>query len=377
MMPGRRRIMRASALLLLFAMGLGVMAPGCIPAIGIPPSDMVQATPALLSLPEPASGKKHTLAPPHTLPVAETHGAARMSDGVELPYVQWRPTLRPVEGVIVALHGFNDYRNAFAAVGPLLAASGQAVFAYDQRGFGLNPHPGSWAGVGRMTADLSQMTDLVRAQYPGRPVTLLGVSMGGAVVLSALAQPIPPAADRAVLVAPAVWGRATMPFYQRAALWLGAHTVPWMTLTGRGLKRWASDHLDMLRRLGRDPLVVKETRIEAIWGLVNLMDAALEAGPPASVPSLILYGRHDQIVPAGPLCRLLDRDWAQVPQQPRMALYPEGWHMLLRDLNGPLVLRDILAWLDDAKAPLPSGSEAPGAWPDGLCGPKRLAAPAS
>lgn len=377
--------MRASALFLFFALGLGVMAPGCIPAIGIPPSAMVKATPALLPLPAPTGGTTRTLAPTHTLPVAETHGAARMSDGVELPYVQWRPTLRPVEGVVVALHGFNDYRNAFAVTGPLLAASGQAVYAYDQRGFGLNQHPGQtgrqtggqWAGVGRMTADLAQMTELVRAQYPGKPVTLLGESMGGAVVLSALALPIPPAADRAVLVAPAVWGRTTMPFYQRAALWLGAHTVPWMSLSGRGLGRWASDHLDMLRRLGRDPLVVKETRIESIWGLVNLMDAALEAGPPAAVPSLILYGRHDQIVPAQPLCRLLDRDSAAAPNQPRVALYPEGWHMLLRDLNGPVALRDVMAWLRDTTAPLSSGSEAPGGWPDALCGAKRIAAPAS
>jgi len=346
---------------------------------------MTACTPGIATLPGGASTeptlhalpvKGNALAPPNTLPVAETQGAARMPDGAELPYTRWLPAGQPVQGVILALHGFNDYRNAFATAEPLLAASGQAVYAYDQRGFGQAPSRGRWAGTARLTGDLKQMTDLVRTQHPGAPVTLLGVSMGGAVVLSALAAPMPPAADRAILVAPAVWGRATMPFYQRAALWLGAHTVPWMTLTGRGLKRWASDHLDMLRRLGRDPLVVKETRIEAIWGLVNLMDAALEAGPPAAVPSLILYGQHDQIVPAQPLCRLLDRDWAQAPYQPRMALYPEGWHMLLRDLNGPVVLRDVMAWLEDRKVALPSGSEAPGGWPDGLCGPRRIVAPA-
>ncbi|MBC7135915.1 MAG: hypothetical protein H5U25_09810 [Oceanibaculum nanhaiense] len=60
-----------------------------------------------------------------------------------------------------------------------------------------------------------------------------------------------------------------------------------------------------------------------------------------------------------------------------MALYPEGWHMLLRDLNGPVVLRDVMAWLEDWEAPLPSGSEAPDGWPDSLCGAQRSAAPAS
>ena len=33
-----------------------------------------------------------------------------------------------------------------------------------------------------------------------------------------------------------MWGRETMPFYQRLALWLAARTVPWMTLTGQGLE---------------------------------------------------------------------------------------------------------------------------------------------
>ena len=359
------------AILLCLALLPVLFTAGCTPGIATLPAGSA-VVPELRALPPP----DNALAPPNTLPAAETPGVARMPDGAELPYTRWLPTARPVHGVILALHGFNDYRNAFATVGPLLAASGQAVYAYDQRGFGQAPSRGRWAGTARLTADLAEMAGLVRAKHPGVPINLLGTSMGGAVILTALAGDNPPQVDRAVLIAPAVWGRATMPFYQRAALWLGAHTVPWITLTGRGLERWASDHLDMLRRLGRDPLVVKKTRIEAIWGLVNLMDAALEAGPPAAVPSLILYGRHDQIVPPQPLCRLLDRDWVAAPNQPRVALYEEGWHMLLRDLNGPVVLRDVMAWLQDRTAPLPSGSEAPGGWPDGLCGPRRIAAPA-
>lgn len=364
---------------------LALLSAGCTPGIAtLPAGTEAGVRPELRALPA-ADPANLALAPPHMLEVAESSGMAGMPDGAQLPFTRWLPTARPVQGVILALHGFNDYRNAFATVGPLLAASGQAVYAYDQRGFGQAPMRGRWAGTARMTADLAQMTGLVRAKHPGVPVTLLGVSMGGAVVLSALAGDIPPRnplknpplADRAVLLAPAVWGRATMPFYQRAALWVGAHTLPWMTLTGHGLRRWASDHLDMLRRLGRDPLVVKETRIEAIWGLVNLMDSALEAGPPTHIPSLILYGRHDQIVPAPPLCTLLDRKPRDATHRPRVALYKEGWHMLLRDLNGPIVLRDVMTWLEDREAPLPSGSEAPGGWPGGLCGPRRVAAPGS
>ena len=47
--------------------------------------------------------------------------------------------------------------------------------------------------------------------------------MGGAVLLSALAAPQPPAIDGAILVSPAVWSRADMPALYRVALFLVAH----------------------------------------------------------------------------------------------------------------------------------------------------------
>ncbi|MEQ8805188.1 MAG: hypothetical protein RIE16_05390 [Rhodospirillales bacterium] len=40
-----------------------------------------------------------------------------------------------------------------------------------------------------------------------------------------------------------------------------------------------------------------------------------------------------------------------------LALYDGGYHMLLRDLNAEVVWRDILAWIDNARALLPSGAD--------------------
>ncbi len=43
-----------------------------------------------------------------------------------------------------------------------------------------------------------------------------------------------------------------------------------------------------------------------------------------------------------------------------MAFYPNGYHMLLRDLNGPTVIDDLAAWFRDPSAPLPSGADRGG-----------------
>jgi acylglycerol lipase len=160
-------------------------------------------------------------------------------------------------------------------------------------------------------------------------------------------------ADGYILAAPAVWGRVTMPAYQTALLWLTVHTVPWMTLTGRGLNITPSDNIAMLRALSRDPLVLKETRVDAVWGIVNLMDGALAAAPRFDAPALFLYGARDEVVPPGATLRMFDGLPANSPQT--IAIYADGYHMLLRDLEAPVVWRDIASWIDDRDAALPSG----------------------
>jgi alpha-beta hydrolase superfamily lysophospholipase len=184
--------------------------------------------------------------------------------------------------------------------------------------------------------------------------------MGGAVAAVALARnPDLPVAGT-VLVAPAVWGRATQPWYQEAALWVALQLFPGWTPTGEDLGRQASDNIEMLRALGRDPLFIKETRIDAVAGLVDLMDEALASAPGLDGPLLLLYGAKDEIVPPEPILTFWSALPADAPDQD-FAYYAEGWHMLLRDLQGDVVIDDVARWINDKQAPLPSGAEAAGA----------------
>ncbi|MBU1395228.1 MAG: lysophospholipase [Gammaproteobacteria bacterium] len=288
-----------------------------------------------------------------TVPRLEA-GRVVAADGAALPLSSWRPQ-GPPRAVVLALHGFNDYRQAFAEVGPFLAARGIATYAYDQRGFGASAQRGIWPGSALLADDARMVAALLRQAHPGQPLYLLGESMGGAVAMSVLAA-TPAAADGAALVAAAVWGRAAMNPLQHAALWLLAHSVPGMRLSGRGLGITASDNEAMLHALGEDPLIIKEARADALWGLTKLMDRALVAAPGLTVPTLVLYGERDEIIPRRPTCRML----AALPASARVAVYPNGYHMLTRDLCARRVLEDLAAWLADPAAPLPSGLEGEG-----------------
>ncbi|HJN04840.1 MAG TPA: alpha/beta hydrolase [Alphaproteobacteria bacterium] len=284
----------------------------------------------------------------------------RASDGAELPARVWMATgdSAAADGpVLIALHGFNDYSHAFDAPAEWWAERGLTTYAFDQRGFGAAPVTGVWAGSATMVADLDGFVRAVEARHPGAPLYLVGVSMGGAVVLDALAgdgrgATILPV-EGAVLVAPAVWGAETLnPFY-RVSLWFGAHTFPWLKLSGRGLGIKPSDNIEMLRALGRDPLVIKETRIDTVHGMVALMDAAQDADAGFRVPLLVLVGAQDEVIPRRPTAVFLDR----LDPAPLLAYYPDGYHMLLRDLQAETVWRDVHAWVTQPQAALPSGHE--------------------
>jgi len=289
------------------------------------------------------------------MPPALTESHFIAPDGTRLPLRRWLPATSP-HTVIVALHGFNDYSNAFAEIGPRLAENGIAALAYDQRGFGASDQAGVWAGGGRLRADARAAIQAARDAYPGARVYALGESMGGAVLMSAWVEE-PLDADGLILVAPAVWGRATMPAYQTMSLWLFAHTLPWMPLTGQGIKRNPSDNIEMLRALGRDPLVLKNTRVDAMWGIVNLMDDALASARRFDAPALMLFGAHDDIVPPSASRRTIAALPDNTDPRRKVAVYEDGYHMLLRDLQGETVWRDILQWIGEPAMPLPSGAD--------------------
>ena len=204
-----------------------------------------------------------------------------------------------------------------------------------------------------MIRDLGALARLLRKRHPGVPFFLLGESMGGAFIMAAASDQ---RADGIILVAPAVWSRDTMNPLQRLALEVAAHTVPWLELSGSGLEIWPSDNLDMLRAFSADPLVIKETRVDVLWGVTNLMDRAMADADRLSGPILLLYGENDEIIPKDAFCALLDR-MPEKKQEVRIVLYKHGWHMLTRDLQGDRVLADIGVWLQDAQASLPSDEE--------------------
>ena len=275
-------------------------------------------------------------------------------DGVRLPMTVWRPQREPW-AVMIALHGMNDYANAFHLGGPWWAEQGIATYAYDQRGFGRAGDRGYWAGAEAMAQDLKTAVALARQRHPKATIAVLGHSMGGAVAIHAFASREPPAADRLIVAAPAVWGWSRQALPNRLALWATAHTLPGAKLTAPDWlvrKVQASDNIEVLRAMGRDPNMIFKTRVDAVYGLVGLMQLADRELGSVKAPVFYLYGAKDKIIPRKATLHAV----RGLKPADRLAYYPQGYHLLNRDLQGEKVWADVAAYLRDPTAALPSGA---------------------
>jgi alpha-beta hydrolase superfamily lysophospholipase len=270
------------------------------------------------------------------------------------------------ETVIVAVHGMNDYAGAFKAAGKWWAEQGVTVYAYDQRGHGRSPGPGIWPEHEVMRADLKAAVKAARARHPDARIAVVGESMGASVAITAFADGDPPDADALILSGPGLRGWGALPWIYSVSLWASAHVRPgWIVVPPKGVRITPTDNNDKLREMWNDPLVLKRNRIDSVYGVVSIMEEADAniAKLPRKVPTLLLYGAKDEVIPQNGV----ERAARKLPAHVKTAYYAKGYHMLMNDRQAKTVWSDILAFVDDPKGSLPSGSPAlPWVKPGGL-----------
>jgi alpha-beta hydrolase superfamily lysophospholipase len=302
-----------------------------------------------------APALQHALTPKPGFPGPHLDDDAFVSfDGARLGLSRWGPEAEPW-AAIAALHGMDDYANAFHLAGPAWADQGIATYAFDMRGFGRSPQRGIWPGTDLMVEDVRAFCATLRARHPQATLALLGESMGGAVAIAALASNRPPTADRAVLLAPAVWGWSSQPLAYQIALRLAELVAPHKVFEPPSFVTshiTASDNIPELIAMGRDRLMIWGARTDALYGLVDLMQTAWAETGRLRIPAAYLCGAKDQIIPLKPSLQAA----ARLPAGDRTAFYADGYHLLLRDHQRAKVFADIAAFIRAPAAPWPSGA---------------------
>ena len=291
------------------------------------------------------------------------------ADGTSLPLSIWPAAKGAPKAIILALHGFGDYRLAWEEPAGIWSGAGFTTYAYDQRGFGGSPTRGRWPGTDALVGDARTVARLIQARHPGVPFYLAGESMGGAVVLVAADRGAQ--ADGLILSATALRSRDTFGPVASAGLWFFAHTIPWMPSGPTSIDYRPTDNPKTMEKLRNDPMMLRQTRLDMAYGLIDLMDDARAAAAHVKVPYLMMHGLGDRIVPQEPVRAAIE---IMPPRSDsKLAFYKDGYHLLMRDKAGPTVAADVVAWIDNHEAALPSGADAAKSQPEmaALWGSKR------
>lgn len=302
-----------------------------------------------------------TACSPVVVPAGESKGPPRLTndryvaaDGTALPLAVW-PAANGAEpvAIILGLHGFGDYRDAFEDPAKVWSKAGITTYAYDQRGFGQSPTRGLWAGTDTLVDDAKAVATLLRQRHPDVPLYIAGESMGGAVALVAADRGLQ--ADGLILLAPAVRSRKSLGRLTSAGVWFFTHAMPWMPVGPTSIDYQPTDNPNTIKKLQTDPLMLHYPRFDLGDGLLNLMDTACASAEEIKMPYILLHGLEDRIVPGGPV-----RDLIKI-MPPRadskLAFYKHGYHLLLRDKEGPKVAADVVSWMSNHEATLPSGAD--------------------
>jgi alpha-beta hydrolase superfamily lysophospholipase len=256
--------------------------------------------------------------------------------------VIWRPTA--VTGaVIVGVHAFGDYHMAFAETAERLTREGHMVISYDQPGFGATDARGAYASDEAYRAHLAQVVDFARARSPGSPVIVMGESFGATVALSSAAQG-DIHVDGLILSGPGVRENVVAkPFWDgllAALVFIFGSRPVRMGQASREMSEAAR------RRFDEDPLVMRDIRADTYSKVVGLADAASVAADRVSVPTLVLYGARDWLIPR----RCIDALMRRLGPFGKLRVYRDMPHLVLQAKRRAEVEQDILAYLGDLRA---------------------------
>ena len=244
----------------------------------------------------------------------------------------------PAWASVLIVHGLGEQSGRYEHVGDQLAAAGLDVWAYDHRGNGgsggRRGHVDRWS---QLHDDLQARLQAVRGGAEGRAVVLYGHSMGGLVVAGYLTLSDRPMPDLAVLSAPGL--DSTLPGWKKSLARILSGVTPTLAVANDFDLATLSRDPSVGERAAADPAnaTVTTTRFGA-EGLAEQARVQRECLR-ISVPTLVLHGLDDGLVPAQ-----ASEILATVPSVERRT-YPGLRHELHNEPEGPAIIDEIIAWL--------------------------------
>lgn len=265
------------------------------------------------------------------------------SDGDNLAIQDWPlPEGIALRGVVVLLHGLGEHAGRYDHVARRLNSWGFAVRGYDQYGHGESDGVrGALPVATRLIDDLADVIDSTRTRMEsGKPLILLGHSMGGLVAASlvALGQV---QVDALVLSSPAL--DPGLNTFQKFLLATLPRIAPNLTV-GNGLDpNFISHDPKVVAAYKADPRVHDRVSSRLARFIADGGAQVVEHAPHWTVPTLLMYAGADRLVNPGGSRAFA----AAAPQQVVSTHCFDGlFHEIFNEAESEPVFEHLKQWLE-------------------------------
>ena len=272
-----------------------------------------------------------------------TEGVFKGSQGVDLFYQTWSPS-GEIKAVVIICHGIAEHSGRYDHIARFLNTHGCRVASYDIRNHGRSGDLSIYvSSYDDYLADLDAFVALVRRENPGKPLFLMGHSMGGTTSALYTITRKPDFLNGVILSAPAVK--------------IGADISPFL-LKLSGLLSVITPHLKTVvldnRSISRDPQVIQKYDddplnyrggIPARTGAeLNRAILCIQANMEAiTQPGLIVHGTADRLADINGSSDLYERISSK---DKSFKTYEGYYHEVMNEIGKEAVLNDIAAWID-------------------------------
>lgn len=275
------------------------------------------------------------------------------SDGrLWLFHRQWEPAVEKTRATLMIVHGTVDHSGVYREMGRRLADRGIAVFAMDQRGWGLSDGESMYVDdMDNFVADVDALYQHIHTQEryaTVKPRFLLGKSLGGLVTAFAALSHPSHWTGLIGLSAAYDWNpkMGNPSFLAKSVLGLLGHVSPKLPVRPLFKDTLLVKDADALQRFRDDELCCKDNlRVGYILGLIHNVTELTQNKQNQSfnLAMLMLCGEQDEIVTMSGHELMLERN--QNPDK-TLKTYAQGLHNMLQEPTlKDQVMADIEEWI--------------------------------
>jgi len=274
-------------------------------------------------------------------------------DGARIVAYRWDPPGEP-RAVVQLTHGMGEHALRYAELADALTGQGYVVYAQDHRGHGATAESlekqgqigrDGWAGL---VEDIDVLRAHAQQEHPGKPIVLLGHSMGS----FALQQYLPDHAEG--LAGVVLSGTAAIDLLEPALdldqpLDLSAFNAPFAP--ARTDYDWLSRDDEQVDRYVDDPRCGFGLDVDAGKAMFEqsrpLADPQRLADVPKDLPVYVAVGSLDPVNAQLALARAVVARYEQAGlTDVTFRVYDDARHEIFNETNRSEVVADLVAWLE-------------------------------